>query len=150
MYVGHCSTLSGLRRMRSEMPAGTQRAYPGTQKRRKNESQRSFILYESLNAATLDKEQSPRFHWVNDKSQFDFIWAGISCPACKGKNHTKHRKKAAETTAAVHGSRLHLFWGQREPTCVRQERWLVYFYFFFSQIVASLVFWGLGLAFWGD
>lgn len=72
--------------MRSEMPAGTHRAYLGTQKHRKNESQRSFILYESLNAAAVDKEQSPRFHKVNDKSQLDFIWAGISCPASKGKN----------------------------------------------------------------
>lgn len=48
--------------MGSEMPAGTQRAYPGTQKRRKNKSQRSFILYESLNTVAVDKEQSPRFH----------------------------------------------------------------------------------------
>lgn len=62
LYVGHCNTLSGPRRMRSGMPAGTHRAYLGTQKRRKNKSQRSFILYESLNAATVDKEQSPRFH----------------------------------------------------------------------------------------
>lgn len=90
--------------MRSEMPAGTHRAYLGTQRHRKNESQRGFILYESLNAAATDKEQSPRFHKVNDKSQFDFIWAGISCSASKGKSYTKHRKKAAETTELLHGS----------------------------------------------
>lgn len=95
--------------MRSEMPAGTHGAYLGTQKQRKNKSQGSFILYESPNAAAVDKEPSPRFHQVNDKSRFDFIWAGLSCPASKGKNHTKHRKKAAGPAEAARGSWLHLF-----------------------------------------
>lgn len=59
---------------------------------------------------------------------------GLGFPAqhARVKTTLSIGKKVAETTEAVHSSQLHLFWVQYEPTCVRQERLLVYSFLFSS------------------